>query len=226
MVEELNNRVKAIQEILVNGYNAGKQSSSATKGNEREYFISTVLSSFFPMPYRFGTGDIIDSDGKRTGQLDVVMEYALIPSIPVFGSNSPRLYIGEGVAAVIEVKSNIESQWEEVDATGEKVKELNRDLTHAGYTKPMKSKIPYLAVGFEGWKKSATLLKKVNSSNIDAALIINSNCFANRKIDDVNPKVQEYKTNKTDVALWRFVKFLYTIIGSGSIIAYDINDHF
>jgi len=38
----------------------------------------------------------------------------------------PRLYLAEGVAATIEVKSNLASQWDEALATAKKVKELKR----------------------------------------------------------------------------------------------------
>src|SRR5262249_49094612 len=49
------------------------------------------------------------------------------PSLPQI-SGKERLYLAESVAAVIEVKSNLSSQWEEVEKTVREVKKLRRPL--------------------------------------------------------------------------------------------------
>ncbi len=85
--------------------------SSATSGQERAAFIDQFLSQAFPSPFRFGTGDATDVVGGRSGQLDVVVEFPFMPSLPIAGGSSSRLYLAESVAAVVEVKSNVGAQW-------------------------------------------------------------------------------------------------------------------
>ena len=90
-------RLAGIQGQLISAHAGGGELSSATKGNEREQFIDLFLSQVFPPIYRFGTGDIIDSNGNKSGQLDVVIEYPFVPSLPLVGGK-PRLYLAEGVS--------------------------------------------------------------------------------------------------------------------------------
>jgi hypothetical protein len=95
--------------------------------NQRERFIDVFLSQVFPPPFRFGQGDVTDTAGRRSGQLDVVVEYPLLPSLPVVGNQaSSRLYLAEGIAAAIEVKSNVASQWSEVVSTATKLAPLDQ----------------------------------------------------------------------------------------------------
>ena len=47
---------------------------NASKGSERERFVSDYLQTLFPLPYRFGSGAITDATGALSGQLDVVVE--------------------------------------------------------------------------------------------------------------------------------------------------------
>jgi hypothetical protein len=42
--------------------------SSNSKGREREDFISKYLERVMPSTVRFGTGDVTDGSGKRSGQ--------------------------------------------------------------------------------------------------------------------------------------------------------------
>ena len=103
-------RLVGIQTILKGVHQAGVTMSAATKGQERAAFIDQFLAQLMPLPYRFGTGDAIDLASNKSGQLDVVVEYPFAPSLPLVGGPS-RLYLAEGVAAVVEVKSNAEAQW-------------------------------------------------------------------------------------------------------------------
>lgn len=88
-------------------HQAGGSMRSASKGNEREAFINAFLSEILPPQFRFGSGDITDQSANRSGQLDIVIEFPFVPSIPIVAGKSPRLYLAEGVLAVIEVKSDI-----------------------------------------------------------------------------------------------------------------------
>ncbi|WP_146747999.1 DUF6602 domain-containing protein [Achromobacter sp. HZ01] len=118
-------RLEAIHKMMMAGFYGSGELSSASKGHERELFVNTFLSQIFPPNYRFGSGDIIDGHTKKSGQVDIVIEYANFMSFPyLFGG--PRLYLAEGVAAAIETKSNLGGQWDEALATATKIKELKR----------------------------------------------------------------------------------------------------
>jgi hypothetical protein len=152
--------------------------STSTRGSEREGFVRLCLDQLFPAVYRFGHGDITDSSGNRSGQCDIVIEYPFIPSIPVPGGGA-RLYLADGVAAVIEVKSNLEKQWGEVVNTAAGVAQLHRNpsaLLSAG--PPPGPRIPVFAVGYTGWATYDTLAEKVSDSPVDGAIIIDRALFA------------------------------------------------
>jgi len=126
--------------------------SNATKGPEREAFINDFLSAVLPPQYRFGTGDATDIFGRKSGQLDVVVELPFAPSLPIPSRSDSRLYVAEGVAAVIEVKSDVKNQWVEAVSTAEKLKKLRRRLNPIVLSKDMQlEEIPFFVVGYKGW---------------------------------------------------------------------------
>jgi hypothetical protein len=114
-------RLASIRDILNSVRRGGGTLSAATKGNERSAFIDNFLRRVLPDPFRFGTGDATDATGKRSGQLDVVIEYPLMPSLPLPSTGDHRLYLTEGIAAVIEVKSDVAAQWNEVLRTAKEL---------------------------------------------------------------------------------------------------------
>ncbi len=119
-------RLEALHHVLMESFRGGGVMSSATRGTERELFVRAFLSQVFSPMHRFGTGDITDAHQERSGQVDIVVpfpETAL--SFPLY-PEGPRLFLAEGVAAVIEVKSDVATQWGEVLATAEHVKKLRR----------------------------------------------------------------------------------------------------
>ncbi len=120
-------RIKGIQQQLMATYQATIDLSSASKGNEREFFIDLFLSQVLPSHYRFGTGDATDKQGNRSGQLDVVVEFPFLPSLPLAGGSKYRLYLAESIAAVIEVKSNAANQWDQVVQTAIKLSKISRE---------------------------------------------------------------------------------------------------
>jgi hypothetical protein len=141
-------RLSACLTQLGAAYQGGRTMSSASKGNERELFIEVFLKNVLPQAYRFGTGDITDTHGRRSGQIDLVVERSTVPSFPLVGTAIPRLYLAEGVAAAIEVKSDISSQWDEAITTATSVSSLQ---TTSG------APVPFFIVGYRGWKTMDTL---------------------------------------------------------------------
>jgi hypothetical protein len=139
-------RLLGIQQQLIGLHSGGVTMSSATKGGEREDFINKFLTEMIPPPYRFGEGDITDINGEKSGQVEIVVEYPFLPSFPMIGGKS-RLYLAEGVAAVIEVKS----KWEEAGRTATAVKKLSRELGATfSMGNPPSPKIPVFEVGYTG----------------------------------------------------------------------------
>lgn len=165
------------------------------KGNEREVLVRAFLEKVFPAPYRFGSGAVTDADGQVSGQLDVIVEWPFFASFPApLGIN--RLYLAESTALVIEVKSNLSSQWGEVEGTARQLRKLRRswqahialnppreDLAHG----PTMSRIAFVAVGFTGYQTAEKLKLKrqgtAEESQPDAALVIDSGAYASWRFE-------------------------------------------
>ena len=220
-------RMAGFYQILSGARNSGSGLSSATKGNEREFFLTSFMQSIFPQTYRFGTGDIIDSTGLRSGQIDVVAEYPFLPSFPVFGKDSPRLYLADGVALVLEIKSNLVNQWDEVVSTCNQLQELSRDVKSSGYGALPGKKIPLIAVGFNGWKTKETILDKLNQSNVDAILSIEGKLFGNKAVICKEDKSKMFPESVIDgdLSLWEFTKYFHKRVGSIASMNVDIDKY-
>ena len=179
MNQALIERLKGIQKALIGFYESGSGISASSRGREREDFIDIFLRSVLPPGYRFGTGDAIDTFNNRSGQLDIVVEFTFLPSLPALGG-TPRLYLAEGIAAVIEMKSDLRNQWKEVVSTASALRPLKRVFQGPGFTpygSPMQE-IPLFAVGYTGWKEIDTVRKKANLGIVDGILIIDSGLFS------------------------------------------------
>ena len=195
-------RLQSINAMMLEAFNGGASMSSSTKGNERELFVNFFLSPLFPNHFRFGTGDITDSFEAKSGQIDIVIEFPNLYSFPVV-QGGPRLYLAEGVAVAIEVKSNLKNQWPEVVATATKLKALKRrfkndrlneladryedlgDHMSAFNVRERASRmvspgedIPLYVVGYNGWSKASTLARRLRESPVDGILQLDTQFFA------------------------------------------------
>jgi hypothetical protein len=132
--------------------------------------------------YRFGTGDATDVTGLKSGQLDVVIEYPFAPSLPAIGSAKTKLYLAEGIAAVIEVKSDLRAQWNEVQSTAKQLAPLRRYFSArmtAG--RDVDCHIPLFAVGYVGWQKIETCERKLaECPGLAGILIISPGLFSSK----------------------------------------------
>ncbi len=173
-------RLAGIQAALMASHAAGSSTSNASKGRDREDFIHTLLQAVMPQVFRFGHGDIIDLRGKATGQLDLVVEYPFLPSLPI-SERSSRLYLAEGVAAVIEVKSHISTQWEEVQNTVSKVASLRRSFGASLSYGSITQDIPCFAVGYKGWKSLETVQEHLLEAGLDGILVIDGGFYASSR---------------------------------------------
>ena len=192
-------------------YLAGSQCTSASKGIEREIFVRRFLTQVLPPIFRFGHGDIINTYNRTSGQIDIIIENPFFPSFPVV-DGGPRLYFAEGVAAALEVKSDISSQWSDFQSTAKK---LNRLLPCPGGVKANSTlawadyRVPLFAVGFKGWKKLNALRPILEAEALDGVFVIDSGLFCVSK-----------KYNVEDIegdpvaALWTFLCCLHEQITS------------
>jgi hypothetical protein len=182
--QHIESRLLGIQTMLHGVDHGGDSMSSATKGTERQAFIDGFLHNVLPATYRFGTGDATDSAGRKSGQLDVVVEYSFMPSLPLpYGV--ARLYLAEGVAAVIEIKSDVAKQWDEVILCARQLAALHRDIQTSitvsaqGQPGGPRDRIPLFAVGYRGWEKLETVERRLFESKglLDGILVINPGLF-------------------------------------------------
>lgn len=177
----IESRMKAIQEILNAVYAGGGDLPSNVSGREREVFLNAYLSQLFPNTLRFGSGSITDVKGNQSGQLDIVVERPFAVSLPL-PLGDERLFLADNVGAVIEVKSNLVSQWGNLEKTTRKVLELEYQELFAGMSigNPVK-KIPVFAVGYTGHKTVEGLKKRLHATPIDGrpngVLCLDSGCF-------------------------------------------------
>ena len=174
-------KLMGIQSALVGLHQGGAKGSTASRGEDREGFILHFLNAVLPPLYGFGSGDATDKSGRRTGQLDIVVEYPFAPALPPgTGRHKNKLYLAECIAAVIEVKSDVARQWKEVTRTSAKLKNLRRDFGAqmlTGY--PPQEVVPLFAVGYEGWSTIKSLRSKLAvNPEIAGILIIKHGLFA------------------------------------------------
>jgi uncharacterized protein DUF6602 len=212
--EHIKGRLEGIKHMLMGAHQAGNSLSSASKGNEREAFINGVLSQVLPPHFRFGSGDITDQVGARSGQLDIVVEYPFVPSLPIVAGRSPRLYLAEGVVAVIEIKSNLSTQWTEVEATAKQLSVLDRNYLSGISFGPMAGqKIPLYAVGYTGWKQFETVKSHLNpQGGVNGVLVIEHGHFAGRYefLDDKKQSQWfEYDAQGSSMALWGLITCIH-----------------
>jgi hypothetical protein len=189
MNEALRARLRGIREILMAHYGASALLPSAAKGSERETLVREFLQRVFPVQYRFGSGAVADAAGLTTGQLDIVVEFPFFASFPAPGGGE-RLYVAESIACVGEVKSDLATQWPQVEQTTAKVRPLRRKWRRhlqidptSGFSEvgPSISRVPLVAVGFKGFASVASLKKRMEETpedqRPDCALIVESGAY-------------------------------------------------
>ncbi|MEO1622289.1 MAG: DUF6602 domain-containing protein [Cyanobacteria bacterium J06632_3] len=105
-----------------------KFSHSSNKGTSLESVFRQFLASYLPRTKAIGHGEIVDSFGARSPQVDVVITFDHHPY--TFSETEPGLFFIEGVAAVGEVKSQLTSdELRKTIAHSKKVKALKRYIS-------------------------------------------------------------------------------------------------
>lgn len=211
MNRDLDARLRGLHAGLMAAYHAGSQSSSSFKGLEREIFVRRFLSQVLPPIFRFGCGDVIDTYQRRSGQIDIVIENPFFPSVPII-EDGPRLYLAEGVAAAVEVKSDVSNQWSEVVSTANKLKPLAPcpgGVTGRSTLAMADCCVPLFAVGFVGWKRLDTVRPLLDAEAVEGVFSIENGLFCVHKkynVDDVQDDPVR--------ALWTFLCCLHDRVTS------------
>jgi len=176
-------RLAAIQKNLLSNLSTG--GSNQAKGNDREKVINDFLKVTLPQIYRFGSGDITDSSDRISNHCDIIIElpFHLRFSMP---NGEQSLYVAESVGVVIEVKTDLISQWKQVK---EKVKNIKAIRRYTGSSQTVvpsywvepSDKIPVYVIAFTGPKTIDALQRKLKTATDDekpdGILIIESGIF-------------------------------------------------
>lgn len=213
----LANRLNAIRSSLLATYAGGEGLPNAVIGVEREAFIREFISKVFPPHYRFVGGSIIDSVSQQiSGQVDIAVLLPSAPSFPMPAAGDQRLVFAENVGAVIEVKSNISTQWDQVLETTKKIKLLKKFLRKGeSEGELIVADVPVIAVGYKGWRDVWALKEHWEKENKDvrpdAVLVIEQQAF-------VSASLQAEK----DGALIAFIAYLSRILAAHEQIPTDL----
>jgi len=145
------------------------------KGSNVEQIIRDFLKVYFPSDNRIGQGEIIDSDGGISSQIDVIMTNQYHPHINDL--TQPSLYFIEGIACAGEVKSILTSDdLKTILSNCLRYKNLNLRLSKGmmihsspSDTKRFIEKRPYFLFAFESQLTLNTVFESISEFN-------NQNC--------------------------------------------------
>lgn len=139
-------------DLIRTGENAHIAEHGGNIGSIREGLITKFLEQNLPEFVRYHSGQIFDSYGKRSGQIDIVLHPITSPKLHLLGSIN--LFPTETVLSAIEVKSNLDRKiLKEVMLSCKKVKELQRFEQSICYTQQGLvdvSKVPYILFCYKG----------------------------------------------------------------------------
>ncbi|KAB7782176.1 DUF6602 domain-containing protein [Methylorubrum populi] len=204
--EHVAHRLAGVLNSLASTYQSTSGFASASTGAARSEFIQKFLKQSLPPAFRIETsGQITDASGTISGEIDIVLESTLFPTMPVVGSEAGRLHFAEGVGAALEIKSDLAGQWDEAIRTGRRLKQLRRNYTGGLFGSrvsggahfvipaiaaggeyrtikeyPLKNTVPYFIVGYAGWSRLETIVAKLaeHEEIVDGILQISPPVFA------------------------------------------------
>ena len=104
---DAHNNIRSLGQELVLAYESAAQGTTpGLKGDAREKAVRTKLEAILPGGVGVGTGCVIDSEGKASSQIDVILyEQQFCPIFRV--AEDVGYYPCESVIAVGEIKSTI-----------------------------------------------------------------------------------------------------------------------
>lgn len=145
----------------------GSFEHSGTKGADVERAVRLFLSDHLPRYLDVGTGEAIDRNDARSGQLDIVITNEDQP----FRSSchEPGLFVIEGIAAAGEVKSTLTTTTlEEASNSGARFKALRNEHLEGDAIFAQKADLhrfidcpPFFVLAFESSISDSTLLQRL-----------------------------------------------------------------
>lgn len=219
-IEPLFTRVSAVKDGLLAAHKAGSGSPNEVIGNEREVFIRNYLEAAYPKPFRFAGGFVTDSEGRTSGQLDIIVEKLHSISFPAQAGSSERLYLAEMVSAAISVKSNLSAQWKQVISEIDKLDPVKSDPTGFFQVNVRSGSIPFFVVSYSGAQTLKSLDEKLNSlpqnNCLKAVAVLDSNIFA------VQTSPNNWVYNQNESSFFYFIAQLHDEITHNFTVAESI----
>ena len=116
------------KELVLSFDKAGLGTTPGLVGSAKEHPVRTKLEHILPAGIGVGSGCVIDSYGKTSRQMDVVLyEKEICPVYSINDAPETTYYPCEGVVAVGEIKSSLDSsELEDIFLKIESVKRLRR----------------------------------------------------------------------------------------------------
>jgi hypothetical protein len=149
---------------LRGAYRKSEGAPAPCMGSLRERGIRRAIEHSLPNIATIYEGEVIDQFGAQSGQLDGIVVHSTGAALAT-AADDTRVVLAEGVLAAIESKSNLMTQWAEVERTWEMLRKLRRwegtpegVLINGGRPHPSEAAISLIAIGRVGWAKDVTIV--------------------------------------------------------------------
>lgn len=131
------------------------------KGYGREALVQEFLATHLPDQVEYLTGEILDPDDGRSGQVDVILQSKRHPKVPLLGNL--HLAFIDSVIAAVEVKSNLTTQHLTAALDQfKRIKSLKRSVVlRNGSLAAELTSTPCVIFAFKGPKRD-TLIQSIN----------------------------------------------------------------
>jgi len=134
------------------------------KGYGREALTGEFFQTHLPSQVEYLTGEIIDSNDIRSGQIDIIIQSKNSPKIPLWGNI--HLSYSDSVIAAIEVKSDLNSQHlKSALEASLRIKSLKRNVILRGHKLRDLTNIPYIIFAFTGLSKEMIVKHIIDFGN-------------------------------------------------------------
>lgn len=216
--EILDAQLAKVLTVLLAAAQPSDPASAHAKGLVREAFVQLYLRRVLPVSLRISSGDVIDALGHCTGHCDLVIESRFAPTVPNPVGTDDTLHLSEGVACVIEVKSSLHLQWDEVVKKAEQVRKLERSITGAAVGGQVDySRVPMYVVAYHGWQTQQRVRECVDAGTVDGVLVLQPAYFYGKMTQ--HPSAKDWATRHTwehagPAALWEFAWALFHEVSS------------
>ena len=173
---------KVIERMMTAWYSSTREKlqRSGDLNIVQQHFVDQILSNLLPKSVIIGKGEIVDSEGNRSGRQDVIIYRA---NFPVITNLTPvNTYLAEGVIATIEVKSDLSfgvpnhlrsafKRIHRVQRMTRKVQIIKGHQEQVGQIMAITSPKSYV-IGYAGWNKKESLLDHYKMAVLESNLSV------------------------------------------------------